>query len=161
MNGRNGEVVVASINAGTVIQRVLIGQNPVGQLAWSPDGRRIAVGNMSAGFGLNPQTGQYGKLRDTTVLQILDAGSAKPVAAVVQPVGGGVESIDFSPDGRWLVSTTADGTLRIWDSNALEQVQLVAENLHPNAAIARFSPDGRRLALVRTGLGRVTIYRLQ
>jgi WD40 repeat protein len=161
-DGADGEFVITETSTGSTVRRVRTGgETGVRELAWSPDGRLIASGTLSSGFGFNPGKGAYGKLHDDKVIRVWNSETGELIAATQQPLGGGVESIDFSPDGLSLLSTTLDGTLRLWDAKTLQQRQLVAENLHPNTARARFSPDGRRIAVARTGLGRINIYRLQ
>ena len=64
-----------------------------------------------------------------------------------QPVGvlgGGGNSLAFSPDGKFLAlgGTWQDSTVRLWDVESQEQVALLEG---PNLAVA-FSPDGKWLA---------------
>jgi WD40 repeat protein len=58
-----------------------------------------------------------------------------------------VVSVDFSPDGRRLVTASWDRTARIWDTATGKQLHVLAETGAGarNLAAARFSPDGRRV----------------
>lgn len=56
-----------------------------------------------------------------------------------------VWSVDFSPDGRWLVSTHGDGSILIWDVENRELEANLREHSGGVRAIA-LSPDGKRLA---------------
>ena len=59
--------------------------------------------------------------------------------------GGGVTRLAFAPDGRTLVSTSADGTIRFW-SVANRQVALtLVHDGGPITAVA-FSTDGNLMA---------------
>jgi WD40 repeat protein len=65
-----------------------------------------------------------------------------------------VMSVDFSPDGRRLVTASWDGTARIWDAATGKQLHVLWENDGGarNLTAARFSPDGRRV-LTLAGYG--------
>ena len=158
-SGPAGRVSIIDTRTGVVMQQFQGNMNTIQHIAWSADGKRIATGTMADGFGLNRLTGTYGRLHDDDVLQLWNAETGIRVAASGQAVGGGVEWLEFSRDGTWLATTTSDGTCRLWDATTLELRQVVAEGLHPTTALARFSPDSRRLAVIRTGLARATIYR--
>jgi len=52
--------------------------------------------------------------------------------------------VEFSPDGRLIVSASRDKTIRIWQADGTgEPVILLGHDL--STAQARFSPDGRRI----------------
>ena len=57
----------------------------------------------------------------------------------------GVWSVDFSPDGRWLVAGHMDGDIVIWDVPERERLASLAEH-HASVRSVAFSRDARRLA---------------
>jgi WD40 repeat protein len=58
---------------------------------------------------------------------------------------GGIWSVAFSPDGRWLASGGNDGTARIWDVATGQEIHKLESGVRKISSLA-FSPDGRRLA---------------
>jgi dipeptidyl aminopeptidase/acylaminoacyl peptidase len=156
---QGGRIVVAATETGALLHAFQANLNDVQVLTWSPDGTRIATGALSQGYGLNPATGKYGPLLDKDVLQVWDAQTGTRLSKAQQSLGGGVESVQFSPDGDQIVTTTSDGACRIWDGSTLQLRQTVAEGLHPTTAVARFSPDSRRLAVLRTGPAQVLLFK--
>ena len=56
-----------------------------------------------------------------------------------------VWSVDFSPDGHWLVSTHGDGAILVWDATQRERIANLREHSGGVRAVA-FSPDGKRIA---------------
>jgi WD40 repeat protein len=58
--------------------------------------------------------------------------------------GGAVTSVAFSPDGRFAVSGSNDGTARVWDVAAGGEVCCFSGHRKKVNAVA-FSPDGRRV----------------
>ncbi len=57
---------------------------------------------------------------------------------------GRVFDFAFSPDGRWLASAGADGTIRLWDPRTGRE-QLVLRGHHDRVIHLAFSPGGGRL----------------
>jgi WD40 repeat protein len=55
-----------------------------------------------------------------------------------------VYAVEFSPDGRWLVSCSTDGTARLWDAESFELAAVLTHG--GNVYDASFNPDGMRLA---------------
>jgi WD40 repeat protein len=55
-----------------------------------------------------------------------------------------LKSAQFSPDGRWIVTASDDGTARLWDAAT---GQPVGEPMKHEDAVesAQFSPDGRKI----------------
>src|ERR1022692_1606471 len=56
-----------------------------------------------------------------------------------------INSCNFSPDGRWLVSASSDYTARIWAVPSLE-LRAVLGGHNDDVDMAAFSPDGRYIA---------------
>jgi WD40 repeat protein len=96
------EVVVWDIAAGKIRQRLPL-QTPAGRawyevhLAWSPDGRVLAVSAMTAEADIH-----LWELGTNKVRRVLQGQS--PVTALA-----------FSPDGRLLASGADDSTVTVWD----------------------------------------------
>jgi tetratricopeptide (TPR) repeat protein len=56
-----------------------------------------------------------------------------------------MKCVRFSPDGKWLVSVSTDGTARIWDAATYKPVSVI-DRQQPMWC-ARFSPDGSRMVV--------------
>ena len=56
-----------------------------------------------------------------------------------------LKSARFSPDGKWLVTASTDGTARIWDAASYKPVAVI--DRHDPVWCARFSPDSSRLVV--------------
>ncbi|WP_225794353.1 WD40 repeat domain-containing serine/threonine protein kinase [Streptomyces aculeolatus] len=79
-------------------------------------------------------------------------GSYEPTGSLAFPARApGPAGIDFSPDGRTLVTGGDDGKIRFWDVASRKQSDTVTQkntvsNLVPGVADVEFSPDGKLLA---------------
>ena len=60
---------------------------------------------------------------------------------------GRISGVDFSPDDQFLVSTSADGTARVWETESGVQIAVVATNV-PQLTSAAFSSDGLSVLLL-------------
>ena len=96
----------------------------LGGLAFSPDGRLLAIG---CGTGV----------------RIYETGTWRPVARL-EGGSDSVECVAFSPDGRWLAAGGEDGSTFLWDVAKGKVVHALRGHLGPVHAVA-FSPDGTLL----------------
>ena len=60
---------------------------------------------------------------------------------------GGVHAVEYSPDGRFLVSAGKDGIVRVWYAATGKLLQELSRHASEINALA-FAPDGRQLAAV-------------
>ncbi len=56
-----------------------------------------------------------------------------------------VNSIAFSPDGKYLASGSADSTIKLWSVESQNEVITLQGHCYPVLSVA-FSPDGKYLA---------------
>jgi WD40 repeat protein/serine/threonine protein kinase len=95
-------------------------------LAFSPDGRLLAIGQSNGIAFHDPATGKQ--------------------AHAFYPTPAPVPAVAFSPDSRHLVSAGAsDPAIKLWDLAGEEPPIEIRHYSNPNASVA-FSPDGRRIA---------------
>jgi WD40 repeat protein len=110
-------------------------------LAFSPDGRTLAVGRDEPGILLFDVVGGGSPIILNTPLPLSRA-------------------LAFSPDGRTLAATTRrDGEILLWDL-ASDRARIRLHGLHPAVDIA-FSPDGRTLAAGERCENAVTLWDLE
>jgi WD40 repeat protein len=99
----------------------------VPSVAFSPDGRLLATTTFTAGEA-----------------RLWELPSGQLLATLKGHVQG-VIAVDFSPDGKTLVTASHDRKVKLW--NVATRQQLVTIPFAAYVTSARFSPDGRALAI--------------
>ena len=115
--------------------KMRLGKGRANEIAYSPDGTKLAVASDIGIWIYDTQTGEE-----------LDLFPANRF---------GVSAIAFSPDGNMLASDSFDGTIsywnienltvRLWDVNSGRQIRTFTGHTHPITCLA-FSPDGKTIA---------------
>ncbi|MBX9789781.1 MAG: serine/threonine protein kinase [Pirellulales bacterium] len=107
-------------------------------LAFSPDGESIAA------------TGEY--------LEIWHLGKRRRLASRHLP-GHTFTLVEFTPDGRYLVTAGQDLSLRVWDARTLEPIGMLIGGKNPPHSLD-ISPDGRTLATQTQSSSNVRLWSL-
>jgi WD40 repeat protein len=116
--------------------RIDHGAAPIHQLAFSPDGRRLAVASYSE------------------VLRVWDPATLREVQAL-RGHRGSVYATAYSRDGRLLATAGADRTVRLWDADTGRESRVLQGHAAGVWGVA-FHPDGRFLASVdQTGVAKI------
>jgi WD40 repeat protein len=62
----------------------------------------------------------------------------------------------YSPDGNWLVTSSWDNSVKIWNAKTMEQARVIPDQ-HDWVLSLGFSPDGKKLVLGRYD-GSLSVY---
>jgi WD40 repeat protein len=104
---------------------VAVKDRTVKAVAFSPDGKRVAV------------------VADDVVGTIYETASGREVATL-KGHRGIIFTVAFSPDGKTVLTGGDDNTLRLWDT-ATGKARAVLEGHTDSVVTVAFAPDGRRL----------------
>jgi WD40 repeat protein len=74
--------------------------------------------------------------------------------------GGIVYGVEFSRDGKWLATASADGKARIWDVETGKEVWKFGDG-KSRVFQANFSPDGRTLAVHDENSDKIKLWNLR
>jgi WD40 repeat protein len=134
-SARAGEAALWTAMTGKEELR-LEGGHAFTSVAFSPDGKHLATGELLPGAGSRDAP-------PAPVLKMYDLASPRTAFASRQHTGV-ITSLGFSPNGKQLVSASLDQTVRIWDVAAKKEASV----LHEEAGVltVAISADGRRIA---------------
>jgi WD40 repeat protein len=137
-------MLAAAARPGIAVLPVPGGANGyVWSVAFSPDGRTLAVGS-----GAVADNGE-----EDGALRLWDVATHQPIGPPILDSTAQVMSVAFSPDGRTLAARTDDGIVRFWDVATRHETgqlrtgpdQLVRPRLFGSTSSLSFSLDGKVL----------------
>jgi WD40 repeat protein/tRNA A-37 threonylcarbamoyl transferase component Bud32 len=171
-------VPIRAENLAAVRQLARLGKGVITQIAYAPQGDRLAVGTSLGVYVYDAQSLEQVNFFETgswvTSVAfspdggLLACGSDDGTVRLWRASDGGlvdvlkghtrdVWSVAFSPDGGRLASGSGDGTVRLWWVSDGELVGVLEGHTNWVASVA-FSPDGARLAS-GSGDGTVRLWR--
>jgi len=107
----------------------------------------------AAGVCFSPEGSHLASVGKDRTVRVWKAATGRPVGEAKYLPGPG-QFVTYSPDGRWLVTT--DYTKRlvwVWDAQRDKRLLELGTNVNGTIWSARFSPDGRHLAIASEGGG--------
>ncbi len=130
--GENRMLKLWDTETGKLRFEVEAGSDRIQCLAFSPDGRFLAIGG--GPFDEKPQS--YGEVR------LWSVGEEPAEIGRFDGHANSVLSVKFSPDGKTLLTGSVDHTLRVWDVTT-RRARLVIEGSQAWIEGLAVSPDGR------------------
>ncbi|HEY3782312.1 MAG TPA: AAA-like domain-containing protein [Fimbriimonadaceae bacterium] len=116
-----GNAYILDATTGRLL-RSLFGINPIGTTAFSPDDRLLAVA----------------PIQSSSEFQIFDWRVGASLVALGH--SGAITNVQFSPDGARVLSSSMDGTARLWDPNTGRELLRLGDK-ETRLAAAWFAAD--------------------
>jgi WD40 repeat protein len=137
-DGTDGTVRIWDPRTGTLVRTLPRQPRALSAVKYNPDGRYLATAttNLYSPPAYSTEPGE---------VTIWDAATGRPIRRLEGHTVG-VFDVTFSPDGRYVATSCADGLVRIWD---LSRPSPEPETRLKHATQVRqvvFLPDGRRIA---------------
>ncbi len=130
---------------GEPVSPLLKNDHQVTHVSFSPDGERVVTASDNLGARLwnfargEPAAPPF----DDKTARVWNVNTGEQVTPPLKH-GGGVQHAAFSPDGRRIVTASADAVARVWDATTGESVTPPLKVEHPVTHVS-FSPDGKRV----------------
>jgi WD40 repeat protein len=120
-------VLVCDLKTGKVIRKLDLLREGVHSLAAMADGTRLAVGS--------------GK-----IIYLFDLATGKEVRRLTGHDGDAITGLAFTPEGKALVSTSGDHTIRVWDVDSGKEKHRIKG--WDTARTVVMAPDGKTFATI-------------
>jgi WD40 repeat protein len=129
-------------------------------VAWSSDGRHIAVGGQPV-FAGSRLTG--------AAVEVFDAGTGQQVSEYTHGEGTDVRGLSYSGNGRYLIIAW-EAAVEMWDSSHQRLLQQIDHELHSlsilhdsrldQVSAVAISKDSHNIAIAQVS-GRITVWKIQ
>jgi WD40 repeat protein len=141
----DGTIKIWSLNTGNCIQTLGWGADGVSSVAYSPDGKYfVGAGSKMVEeefitekgdtvFGFTPEIGD---------IKIFDAKTYDCVKTLKANDSGWQVSLAYSPNGKYIISSTGGKTIKMWDVEKGECVKTLEASAGSVSCLA-YSPDGK------------------
>jgi WD40 repeat protein len=141
----------------SALRNLLAKEERIGAVCFNPDGKYLATGAWDGAILASPSSSQSPRM--FIFLQVWEINT-KYVRNAFKGHTRHIFSLNFSPNGRLLVSTSDDNTIRLWNMHDGATKLLTEENPtvldDPCYPSAGFSPNGRYVAAChRDGMVRI------
>jgi RNA polymerase sigma factor (sigma-70 family) len=168
-SGSKEKVVLWDAATGKVVRRIDVKTHDLCDLAFTPDGKTLVAGvgdgwveawDVGTGRSLRRLDPRMFLVRSMALspdgktvaagcvysaIRLWDLGTGRELFTDQQGHDAQINSVAFSPDGKWLVSAGDNRQLWTWEAKTGKPLRRFAGT---SARLVRFSPDGRRLALL-------------